>query len=299
MLDHVRERFLDHAEHRQVESWRQLVGQLADAQIDRQPGRGQPVDQRVQLGQTRLRLELGGRGAARCPRVLARRLRRAEQSEKVTELGHRRASARLYGQHRRPGLAGRLGQDLPGRAGLHDHDTDAVRDDVVELAGDPGAFELERAAGGGLVLGEHPVAFPDGMDGVPHGHGQRQRHQDQERGRTPQHGAHDHPEPGDGHERRAPEAAVHDRRVTREDDDAERDRLHVVASREHLDHQQHARRQRVAPAGREQCPRDQQGARRSAIADGQAHREDNEHGQRRVGVQVLPGRQRPRFDGPR
>ena len=39
-------------------------------------------------------------------RVLARRLHRAEQSEKMTELGHRRAAARLHGQHRRPGLAG-------------------------------------------------------------------------------------------------------------------------------------------------------------------------------------------------
>jgi hypothetical protein len=37
-------------------------------------------------------------------------------------------------------------------------------------------------ASGGLVLGEHPVALSDGMHGVPDGHGQRPRHQDQERG---------------------------------------------------------------------------------------------------------------------
>ena len=113
----------------------------------------------MELGHPRLGFELGRGGASDPPASRARRLGRAEQSEQVTELGHRRPPARLYGQHRRPGLIRRLGQDLPRRAGLHDHDAYAVGDDVVKLAGDPRPFELERAAGGGLVLGEHPVAL--------------------------------------------------------------------------------------------------------------------------------------------
>ena len=128
MLEHVGERLLDDPVGGEVEPGRQRPPLALLVQHHGQPGGTRALEQRVERAQ---------RGLRRQRRLLLVRVQHAEQPP---HLGQRLAAGALdlLGRgHRAPGVAL---QDPPRAAGLHDHDADAVGDDVVHLARDPPAL---------------------------------------------------------------------------------------------------------------------------------------------------------------
>ena len=144
VLADVGQRLLHDAEHRErdaVRDGRDGVGQGGpDA-----AGLDVRVEQTRKVGQARLRHELGvGRPA--------------QQTEQPTHLRQRLAPRRGDGLERADGDGGVLLGGVPGAVGLDDHAGDAVRDDVVHLAGHAGAFLRGRRLRASLGLGGHPLA---------------------------------------------------------------------------------------------------------------------------------------------
>ena len=130
VLERVRERLLDDPVRRQVEARRQRRRLALERELDRQPGRAHLLDERVELAR--------GRAAARA----RRRSSRAQHAEQPPHA--RRAPARPVALDRAQRVA------RPRRVALEQRRSAAsawttitltrVRDDVVQLARDPGAL---------------------------------------------------------------------------------------------------------------------------------------------------------------
>jgi hypothetical protein len=138
VLEGVGERLLDDAVGRVVEDGRKRSRRSLDAHLDRQPGGAHLLGEAVESCQARhRRARLVGAKAADHPAQLGQRL--APRSFRGLE---RRALLLLSGQ-----------QEPPDGACLeHDH-PQPVADDVVQLARDPLALELDRQGGAALLLG--------------------------------------------------------------------------------------------------------------------------------------------------
>ena len=81
----------------------------------------------------------------------------AQQAQQPAQLGHGLPPALLDRLERfRGGLLARRQHPALG-CGLHDDDAQAVRDDVVQLAGDPGPLGLDGTGGPGLLVTLQPV----------------------------------------------------------------------------------------------------------------------------------------------
>ena len=137
LLERAAERLLQHAVGGQVEPERQVALLALDRKLDRQAGRLDPAQQRVDVPQRRL---WGERDVL----VLA-----AQDAEQAADLGQRLAAAGLDREEGVGGAGGvALGQAACARR-LHHHRAQRVRDDVVQLAGDPGPLLARR---GGRAL---------------------------------------------------------------------------------------------------------------------------------------------------
>ena len=128
---------------------------------------GVPVagDQRRDVAQRGLRLEDGRRG------VGARDVALAVGPEDADGPAHlaQRVAARRLDLARRLGRGVRVALDqAAGGAGLDDHHADAVGDDVVHLAGDPGPLLADRQPGLLVAVALGPYgALLDHLDLVP------------------------------------------------------------------------------------------------------------------------------------
>ena len=110
-----------------------------------------------------------------------RRRRAAQQAEHAAELGDRLLPGVLDGAQRLPRAVRIAVEQVLGGAGLDHHDADAVGDDVVQLAGDPGAL-----GGDGVRGPRRPAPRPAGWRAgtAPRGCGRARR--------SPRPGRHDH-----------------------------------------------------------------------------------------------------------
>ena len=131
MLEDVGQRLLHDPVRREVDARGQAVQVPDGLQFDRDAGRPHLGHQVVQPAQTRLR-----RDRAVVPA--------GEQAEQPAHLGQPLAARVLDGRQRGTGGVG-VGVDGPlAGLGLDDDDAHAVRDEVVQLAGDAGAFVGDR-----------------------------------------------------------------------------------------------------------------------------------------------------------
>ena len=131
VLERIRQRLLDDAVRRQLDTDRQVTPLAFDAQVDRQPCVADLRDQQREVVETRLRCERIGSVAAQHPDQAAHLGQRtpADLLDRLQNLA-RRAVVRL--EH--PALG----------AGLDDHHRDVVRDRVVQLARDPRSLLDDR-----------------------------------------------------------------------------------------------------------------------------------------------------------
>jgi hypothetical protein len=138
VLERVGETLLDQPEGGQVDAGRQRPGPSLDAQLDVEPGVARAGDERAEA------IERGLRGVVGVLAV------GAQDAEQAAHLGQRLAAGRLD-RAQRADRGVRVAVEHAARGpGLHDHDRDRMRDDVVQLAGDPYALARHRVA---LTLG--------------------------------------------------------------------------------------------------------------------------------------------------
>ena len=138
VLERVGQALLHEAEGGQVDAGRQRPGPPLDAQLHVEPGVARAGDERAEAIERRLRGVVG---------VLAVG---AQDAEQAAHLGQRLAAGGLDRAQRADRGVGVAVEHAARRAGLHDHDRDRVRDDVVQLARDPHALARHRVA---LALG--------------------------------------------------------------------------------------------------------------------------------------------------
>ena len=138
VLERVGQALLHEAEGGQVDAGRQRPGQPLDAQLDVEPGVARAGDERVEA------IERGLRGVVGVLAV------GAQDAEQAAHLGQRLAAGGLDRAQRADRGVGVAVEHAARRAGLHDHDRDRVRDDVVQLARDPHALARHGVA---LALG--------------------------------------------------------------------------------------------------------------------------------------------------
>jgi hypothetical protein len=134
VLARVRERLLHDPVAGEVDSPRKRSRLVLDRKLDGQPSRAHVREERLELGEAGLgrELRLG--------------LSPAEDPEEAAHLGERLPPRLLDREERAHGAPGRLGEQQTGRARLHDHDADRVRDDVVQVARDPAPLGGDRGA---------------------------------------------------------------------------------------------------------------------------------------------------------
>lgn len=140
MLQHVRQSLLDHPVGGERESRRQGARLADDLETDVQPGLPDLRDQLVQPLQARL----GGAGV----RIAGP----AEHSQHELELLDRLAAGPLDPEQHVALPLVLLTEPHPHPAGVQGHHAHIVRDDVVELPGDPGPFLRHRQPGSLLAF---------------------------------------------------------------------------------------------------------------------------------------------------
>ena len=146
VLERVRERLLDHAVRGQVGSRRQFPWSARTDDLGREAGGPHRLDQRAELGESWLR-------CGRRPLAVV-----GEHADQPSHLGEPRAARLLHLADRRLRRQRIAVDDGPRGAGLHHHDADRVGDDVVQLAGDPGAFPRDGLACRQLAISSQPLA---------------------------------------------------------------------------------------------------------------------------------------------
>jgi hypothetical protein len=147
----VRQRLLDDPVGRQFDPRRQRRRIALAPHDDLEapgPERGGEVVEAVEAG-------LGRRGAGRGRAGLA--CLRAHRAQHAPQLAHRLPARPLDRAQRLAGLVRAGVEDLVGGGRLHDDDRDAVGDDVVQFARDPGLLLADRAPRG-LVDRDPPAA---------------------------------------------------------------------------------------------------------------------------------------------
>jgi len=166
VLERVGEALLNDPVRRDVGPARQRKAITGDPQPHRQPGAPDLGQQPVETVEPWLRRQFGTSA------VLAHRV------QQVTHVHQRRAARLLDLPQRVLVLLVRLGELVPDRADLQDHNADGVGDGVVKLARYPGPLLRRRLPYGGLapVLGVDrpsfgclgvPGAFPQGKARAP------------------------------------------------------------------------------------------------------------------------------------
>ncbi len=131
VLEGVGQGLLHQPVHRELHSGRQVRRLPADLQRGIQSRGPDPVDERVELAEIRYRLPgLAG--------VLAGGL--AQDAEEPAGIGQRGPPGGRHGAHDVGGPVRRGRRRGDRRVGQGGHDGEVVGDDVVHLAGDPGAF---------------------------------------------------------------------------------------------------------------------------------------------------------------
>jgi hypothetical protein len=144
VLDDVGQRLLQDPECREVDALGERARVALDGEVHPQAGRARALEQSVEVGQPGL-----GRALGRL--VLAG----AQQLERAVHLGHRLPAE--VGDPRR-GLGDALvGHGRAQRLRLDDDQAHVVRDDVVELLGDPHPLLRDRPLGEQLALAVQPL----------------------------------------------------------------------------------------------------------------------------------------------
>ena len=129
VLDRVGQRLLYDAVDRELGAGGQRPSRPGHRERDREAGRTRALDQRAELVERRL----------------CGPLRRGiEDAEQQVHLGERLRPGVADARRGLLGTLGVAGEDPACAAGLHDHQADAVRDDVVHLARDPAALLGDR-----------------------------------------------------------------------------------------------------------------------------------------------------------
>jgi hypothetical protein len=128
VLERVGQRLLDDAIHRHVHAGSQRGGIALGDELDIQPAPARLLEQRA---------EALDPGLWRERHVAVGPAQRAERPAHLAECRAARALDRLERLARALGIAVEY---APRALGLHDHEPDVVRDDVVELACDAGAL---------------------------------------------------------------------------------------------------------------------------------------------------------------
>ena len=142
MFDDVGERLLDDAVGGEVDGDRKIVGQVGDGEGDVGAGVGEFVGEGRDVGQSGLWAEVVGACGVG-----------AEHAEQVAELAEGLAAGSFDVAHGVDGGVEVVAGDGLGGAGLDGHHRDAVGDDVVEFAGDAGAFVGDGLACSGVLFG--------------------------------------------------------------------------------------------------------------------------------------------------
>ncbi len=171
VLHHVGERLLDDPVRRDVDRGRQRHRLAGDRGRHLEPGGTDRGDELLEPVQARLRGES----------LVVRRVRVPEQPQHPAHLLEPPARGLLDRGQAVPGALGVAVEHVAGAARLHHDGRQAVRHDVVQLAGDPGALGRDRLGGvlvPRLVQGPRPfVAHPDDATDQPHRAEQDRRRQ--------------------------------------------------------------------------------------------------------------------------
>ena len=140
VLERVREALLDDAIGGQVERRRQRHSVAPHVELDGKAGAPKGLQQRVEAAEAGLRSQLHVLGPL------------AHGAEEAAHLAERVAAGLLDARERLP-VPLQLGRQLvPHGPDLEHHDADGVRDDVVQLAGDPRALLRDGDTGRRLAL---------------------------------------------------------------------------------------------------------------------------------------------------
>ena len=144
VLDHVGQRLLEDPERRQVDALGERPRVALDGELDAKAGRARALQEVAEVGQPRLRRALG--------RLV---LAGSQQLERAVHLRHRLAAE--LRDVRGGGRDALLGDGGGERLGPDDDHAHVVRDDVVQLLGDPHALLRDRALGQQLALALEPL----------------------------------------------------------------------------------------------------------------------------------------------
>src|SRR4051794_35733650 len=146
VLERIRERFLHDAIGGELDPGRQRLGLAVDDEVRWQAGSPQLLGERRKVGEAGLGSE--------CGRALRLVLHDADEAAHV---GQRLVAGLLDDQQRLARAAGVRVEQQPRGSALDGHDGHAVRDHVVQVAGDPGALGRHRGSRALLALPFEPV----------------------------------------------------------------------------------------------------------------------------------------------
>src|SRR4051794_22857604 len=146
VLERVGERFLHDPIGGELDAGRQRLGFAVDDEVGWQAGAPQLLGERREVGQPGLGCE--------CGRAFWLVLHDADQA---THVGQRLVAGLLDDEQRLAGAAGGAVEQQPRGAALDGHNGHAVRDHVVQVAGDPGPLGRDRGSGALFALALEPV----------------------------------------------------------------------------------------------------------------------------------------------